>query len=371
MENDIAAISANFSKSIDWIDLAFVVGTMAGAVVAGLAALWLTRAILRQIARRTGTQIDDVLLKRAVKPGLLLFPAFALSLVIPALALPDNIRTITRHVVSLLLIAGVAWLIVSLCNAIIDMVAIRFRLDVRDNLEARRMHTQVRVLMRSLAVLVIILAAAAMLMTFPQVRQLGLSILASAGVAGLVVGFAARPVLQNLIAGVQIALTQPIRIDDVVIVQGEWGRIEEISSTYVVVRVWDQRRLIVPLNWFVENVFQNWTRTTADITGTVFLYVDYRVPVETVRQKLHQIIQESGKWDGKGWALQVTDATESTVQLRALVTAADGPTAWELRCYVREKLLEWLQREHPESLPRVRAIVEGALVSGKVAKPQA
>ena len=197
-----------------------------------------------------------------------------------------------------------------------------------------------------------------MLMTFPQVRELGASVLASAGLAGIVVGFAARPVLQNLIAGVQIAIAQPIRIDDVVIVEGEWGRIEEITATYVVVKIWDQRRLIVPLNHFIEHPFQNWTRTDAEILGTVYLYVDYTVPVEAVRQELHRLLQASEKWDGRAWGLVVTNATDRALQLRALMSAADASAAWDLRCEVRERLIEYVQEHHPGGLPRIRAEME-------------
>jgi small-conductance mechanosensitive channel len=193
-----------------------------------------------------------------------------------------------------------------------------------------------------------------MLMTFPQIRQLGASLLASAGVAGIVLGLAARPTISNFIAGLQIALTQAIRLDDVVIVQGEWGRIEEITTTYVVVRIWDQRRLIVPFSQFIDQPFQNWTRTGAEILGTVFIYADYTVPVQAVREKLEGIVKGCPNWDGRVVGLQVTDARERTVELRALVSAADSSKAWDLRCEVREQLIRYLQESYPESLSRTR-----------------
>jgi small-conductance mechanosensitive channel len=344
--------------TITWIGAAYIAGIATAAIVISLIALWLARTILRQVTKRTATQIDDVLVTYALRPGWLVFPAIALYLALAFVQLPAAVLAGARHVISLVLIAGVAWLLISLCNAVIEIVTLRFRMDVEDNLEARRIHTQVRVLMRTLAVLIIIVAAAVMLMTFPRVRELGISILASAGLAGIVVGFAARPVLENLIAGVQIALTQPIRLDDVVIIEGEFGRIEEIRNTYVVVRVWDQRRLIVPLNWFVQNIFQNWTRTTADITGTVYLYLDYRTPVEVVRRKLHELLESSEKWDHKAWGLQVTDTTEKTITLRAVMTASSAGNAWDLRCFVREMLVDFLQKEYPESLPRMREEID-------------
>ena len=179
--------------------------------------------------------------------------------------------------------------------------------------------------------------------------------LASAGVAGIVIGFAAQKSLATLLAGFQIALTQPIRIDDVVIVEGEWGRIEEITLTYVVVRIWDLRRLIVPITYFIEQPFQNWTRVSADILGTVFLYVDYNVPVDAVRKELTRLLEASPLWDRKVNVLQVTDSKEGTVELRALASASDAGRAFDLRCDVREKLVAFIQQNYPESLPRLRA----------------
>jgi len=226
--------------------------------------------------------------------------------------------------------------------------------DVKDNLAARRMRTRFLVLRRVTAVIIGFVTLSVMLMTFPSIRRLGLTMFASAGVAGLVVGLAARPMLTNLIAGLQIAFTQPIRIDDVVIVEGEYGRVEEISTTYVVIRIWDQRRLVLPLSYFIEKPFQNWTRVTADILGTVYLYADYTLPVEEVRKELLRILESSGLWDGKVWGLQVTEATERNLQLRALMSAADSSTAWDLRCHVREKLAAFLADCYPQCLPTAR-----------------
>jgi small-conductance mechanosensitive channel len=193
------------------------------------------------------------------------------------------------------------------------------------------------------------------LMTFDRVRQLGTTILASAGVVGIVVGMAAQRTIATFIAGLQIAITQPIRVDDVVIVENEWGRIEEITLTYVVVRIWDLRRLIVPITYFIESPFQNWTRTSADILGTVFVYADYTMPIDVLRDELQNILKKSEHWDGKVCVLQVTNASDRTMELRALMSAADASTAWTLRCEVREKLIDFIRREYPKSLPKVRA----------------
>jgi small-conductance mechanosensitive channel len=208
-----------------------------------------------------------------------------------------------------------------------------------------------------------VFTVASMLMVFDSVRQFGASILASAGIAGIVIGFAAQRSIATLLAGFQIALTQPIRVDDVVIVENEWGRIEDITLTYVVVKVWDLRRLVVPINYFIEQPFQNWTRRSADILATVFLYVDYTIPVDALRGELTRILGASRYWDGKVNVLQVTDAKEHTLEIRALASAADASLAWDLRCEIREQLVAFVQRRHPESLPRVRAAFEPSQIS--------
>ena len=226
-----------------------------------------------------------------------------------------------------------------------------------DNLEARRVQTQTRVLSQVVQGAVVLVGLSLMLMTFPAVRQVGASLLASAGLLGIVAGFAARPVLGNLIAGLQIGLSQPIRIDDVVIVENEWGVIEQITGTYVVVRIWDQRRLIVPLQYWIEKPFQNWTRTSSELIGTVFLWVDYRMPLQPLRDELQRACEASVHWDKRLALLQVTEAGPTAMQLRCLVTAASAPAAWDLRCEVREALVAFVQRDYPQYLPRGRAEV--------------
>jgi small-conductance mechanosensitive channel len=272
--------------------------------------------------------------------------------------LPDmkpHIPEVAGHVIALLLIALVAWLIIRMTYVLEDYVVSKFDVGAKDNLRARKIHTQFRVLKRIVIIAVGILAFGTMLMTFERVRQLGTTILASAGVIGIVVGMAAQRTIATFIAGIQIAITQPIRVDDVVIVENEWGRIEEITLTYVVVKIWDLRRLIVPITYFIESPFQNWTRTSADILGTVFVYADYALPVDTIRERLHEILKESEHWDGKVCVLQVTNATDRTMELRALMSASDASAAWTLRCEVREKLIEFIKSKYPEALPRVRA----------------
>jgi small-conductance mechanosensitive channel len=257
-------------------------------------------------------------------------------------------------------IGAVSWAAIDLISYSGDYISRRFGVDKRDNLRERKIQTQFRVLRRIAVIAVVLIAVASMLMTFERIRQLGVSILASAGIAGIILGFAAQRSIATMLAGIQIALTQPIRLDDVVIVEGEWGWIEEIALTYVVVRVWDLRRLIVPITFFIENSFQNWTRTNADMLGVVVIHVDYKVPVDDVRAELDRILQTTDLWDGKASNVQVTDASEKSMALRAMVSASDAPKLWSLRVLVREKLIAFLQREHPDCLPKLRGEWSGA-----------
>ncbi|HUI43503.1 MAG TPA: mechanosensitive ion channel domain-containing protein [Terriglobia bacterium] len=312
-------------------------------------------SLFRRFAERTGSVVHHSLVQHGRRPAKWILPLLAVVAVLPVLPLRHEFLSPAQHLAGLVLIGAVAWGLIVVADVLADVAASRYRVDVTDNLAARRIRTQVQVIRRVFIVVVVILTLGIMLMTIPSIRQLGTSLLASAGLAGLILGMAMKPTLSSLIAGLQIALTEPIRIDDVVIVEGEWGRVEEISTTYVVVCIWDLRRLVVPLSYFIEHPFQNWTRVTADLLGTVFVYVDYTVPVDEVRRELRRILESSELWDGKVCGLQVTDATERTVQLRALMSAADSSKAWDLRCDVREKLIAFLQERYPESLPRTRA----------------
>lgn len=273
--------------------------------------------------------------------------------------------TAMQHMNALFLISALTWLGVRCVQAIEHTIIELNPSDSPDNLQARRIQTQAKVLARSTMLMIILIGAGTALMTLPGLRQIGTSLLASAGVAGLVVGFAAKPVLGNLLAGMQIALTQPIRLEDVVIIQNEWGHIEEITGTYVVVRIWDQRRMIVPLQWFIEHPFQNWTRTTSDILGTVLIWTDYRLPVEQVREQAERICADAPEWDGRLCLTQVVDTSERAMHVRVLVSAADAAKLWDLRCRVREKLVDFIQRDYPECLPRLRTDVVGAGISNR------
>ena len=278
----------------------------------------------------------------------------ALIIAVPVAPFDPDTAAILARCLAISVIALIGWAAITAMRIAAELYLRRFSIDTADNLLARKHLTQVRVLLRTADVLVVIVTIGAALMTFEPVRQYGVSLFASAGVAGLVAGLAARPVLSNLFAGVQLAMTQPIRIDDHVVIENEWGSIEEITSTYVVVRIWDMRRLIVPLTYFIEKPFQNWTRESSSILGTAMIYVDYRAPVGVIRDKLSEIVKASEKWDGRALGLQVTDARENTLELRCLMSAANAGNAFDLRCEVREKLVAFIGQELPDALPRQR-----------------
>ncbi|WP_167616470.1 mechanosensitive ion channel family protein [Maribellus sediminis] len=259
---------------------------------------------------------------------------------------------------SILMITGIAWILSSSLRTIKRIFLEKFNTSKEDNLRSRKFHTQFNILESVFITVIIVIAIGAVLMLFDDVRKVGISLFASAGVAGIIVGFAAQKFIGAVIAGLQIAITQPIRLDDVVVIEGEWGRIEEITLTYVVVKIWDLRRLVVPSTYFFEKPFQNWTRTSADILGTVFIYTDYKVSFDALRGELTRILESTPLWDKKVNVLQVTDAKQNGVEVRALMSAKDSSTAWDLRVLVREKLIGFLQKNYPESLPKTRILVQ-------------
>jgi small-conductance mechanosensitive channel len=337
--------------------LVWPAGLLGMAIILGLIGHFLLFKTAQRLSRRTETVLDDLLVKHCRGPSRLMLPLVMFYFLLPVMAAPPRVLAFLTQGLSSLLIVSVAWLLIRLTSVLEDFILNEYRVDVKDNLKARRIHTQIQILRKVVIVVIGILALGTLLMTFAKVRQLGTSILASAGVVGIIVGFAAQRSIATLLAGLQVAITQPIRLDDVVIVENEWGRIEEITLTYVVVRIWDLRRLIVPITLFLERPFQNWTRVSAEILGTVFLYVDYTIPTEAIRDELHRILKESRLWDGRVAVLQVTDAKEHTLELRALMSAPDSSNAWELRCYVREKLVAFIQKNYPDTLPKLRTDV--------------
>lgn len=341
--------------------LVWPVGTLGTAIILGLVGHFVLFKTAERFARSTETILDSLLVKHCRGPSRLILPLVAIYFLLPFIKGPSGILVFITQVLSSLLIMSVAWLVIKMTSVLEDFVLNQYRIDVTDNRRARRIHTQIQILRKVVIVVVGVLALGTILMTFSKVRQLGTSILASAGVVGIILGIAAQRSIATLIAGLQIAITQPICLDDVVIVENEWGRIEEITLTYVVVRIWDLRRLIVPITYFLEKPFQNWTRVSAELLGTAFIYADYTVPVQAVREELQRILENSSLWDGRVSVLQATNATEHTMELRALMSARDSSSAWELRCNVREKLIEFIQKNYPEGLPKLRADIKEPL----------
>lgn len=322
------------------------------AVIAALAVRRTARALLVR-ATAGGTVLPAILRATESAAGAAV-PLAALQVVWTAA--PDSLRSIegVRHVNGLLLIGALTWLATCVISGLARGVMDRHPVAAADNLKARRIQTQATVLSRSAMVLVGLAGAAMALMTFPGARQLGASLLASAGVLGIIGGIAARPVFSNLIAGLQLALAEPIRLDDVLVVKGEWGRVEEITGTYVVLKLWDERSLIVPLQWFIENPFENWTRSSSQILGTVMLYLDFATPMEPLRAELERVVHAAPEWDRRVCVLQVTDASERAMHVRLLVSASSAGKSFDLRCKVRESLIAFVVREYPRCLPQLR-----------------
>lgn len=334
--------------------------TALGALLAALATAWGVHAVLYSAALRVTAGRDlfwRSLVTRTRRPTVLASLIVALALASSVAPLTDDEVFILRRVLLVAFIICAAWLARTALNIWMILHLRRFKLDAEDNLLARKHVTQARILRRIADTLIVIVGVATVLMTFSSVRQYGVSLLASAGAAGIVVGLALQPLLKNLLAGFQLAITQPIRIDDAVIVEGEWGNVEEITSTYVVIRIWDRRRLIVPLNHFMEHPFQNWTREEAALIGTVFIYLDYSVPLDALREKVDEIVRQSQNWDGDVASVQVTDFRETVMEVRILASAANAGRAFELRCEIREKLAKFLQEDYPHALPRMRGEV--------------
>jgi small-conductance mechanosensitive channel len=341
----------------DWL---VGLGLIALAIVCALVVDRLAHAMVwRAIGSKNSLAVP--LLQRTAGPVRLALCLVAVALVVPLAPLDDELRVTLTHLFAVATIALVGWISIRAVDLAAGRYLQRFRVDIAENFLARKHVTQVSVFKRVVDTLIIIVAISTALMTFDSVRQYGVSLFASAGAAGLIVGLAARPLLSNLIAGIQIAITQPIRIEDAVIIENEWGWVEDIASTYVVIRLWDWRRMVVPLSYFIERPFQNWTRDAASLIGSVILHVDYAADVARIRRYLEEAARESKLWDGAVVNLQVVDTNTRTMELRALVSARNAPQSWDLRCEIRERLIAYLQRDMPEALPRDRADISPPL----------
>ncbi|MFD1702362.1 mechanosensitive ion channel family protein [Methylopila henanensis] len=354
MDNAVAAVE-QVAGRLEWLpDWAVTLVLFAAAI--GVVVL-VHGAIFRRLqALVAGRSLFwRSLVARTRGPSRLAFFMFTLSVATASSPAPPQFAGFMRHALLIAFMVLIGWTATTALHIWTVVHMRRFKLDAEDNLLARKHYTQIQILKRAGVILVFVVTLSAALMTFEGVRQYGVSLLASAGAAGLILGLAMQPVLANLVAGIQLAITQPIRIEDAIVVENEWGWVEDITSTYVVVRLWDWRRLVLPLKYFIEKPFQNWTREGASIIGTVMIYVDHAAPIALMREKLEELARASPLWDGQVVNLQVSDAMEHVIQVRFLVSAGTSPRAWDLRCEMREKMIGWLAEEHPYALPRLRA----------------
>ena len=338
-------------------DIARAIGWLAAAALAGTLAHRAVYFLLGRWCRRTMAVSAGAAVRHTHAPAALLFPLVCMEIARPNLTLHEPNapwRGALAHALAVAMIAALAWGAMALVTTWAEILLAHHRVDVEDNLLARQVGTRVSILARVTNIAVVIVGIAIALMTFPSIRAIGTGLLASAGAAGIVIGLAARPLFENLIAGIQLALTEPIRLDDVIVVNGYWGRIEEIRSTFVIIRVWDLRRLVVPLSWFIQNPFENWTRSTANLIGEVTLFADWTLDVEALRAAVPELLARTPLWDGRVQNCQVIDATDRAIQVRILVSARNSGDLWDLRCFAREAIVGYLRDKQPHALPAAR-----------------
>ncbi|UYQ92225.1 mechanosensitive ion channel family protein [Chitinophaga horti] len=308
--------------------------------------------------RSTKYSLFYSVLSRIGRPLNFFLPVFIFNLMLPLMRLSDRAATGLDRIVGILIIVAFALLLIGVIKVIEDYINSVFDLSKADNLKERKIRTQLQFVRKFVVSIIIILAGCAILLSFPHLRKIGTGLLTGVGIGGIIIGFAAQRSLANFLAGLQIAFTQPMRIDDVLIVEGEWGRVEEITLTYVVLNIWDKRRLILPINYFIEKPFQNWTRNSAELLGTVFIYLDYTAPMNALREEYSRLLKANELWDGNVNVVQITDAKERVIEVRFLMSATTSGRAFDLRCYIRENMIRFIQENYPEALPKTRAIIE-------------
>lgn len=323
-----------------------------GSVVLTLLVGWAVDRLLRKADSRQDTPLWGLLRRGRVPFQLVLFAAQLRGSYDQAKLLVEHRVGIGRGL-TLILIGSAAWLVVRIATAIVETSYSRYANARRDPARVRRVRTQVTLIQRVVTAIVAVVAVASMLLTFPAMRAAGASLLASAGILGIVAGVAAQSTLANLFAGLQIAFGDMVRLGDTVVVDGEWGTVDEITLTFLTVRTWDERRITMPVSYFTSKPFENWSRGSAQMTGTVFFHLDHSAPVEAMREQLRDVLRECPAWDGRDYGLAITDSTPNTIQVRALVTAKDADDIWTVRVTVRERMIRWLAEEHPYALPRV------------------
>ncbi len=328
--------------------------TLIVAAVAVILALVLHAGLfflLRRIAGRTDESADDIVVRHLHRPTRLAF--VVLALMMAAREVPE-LREVWADIASFVLPAVVGWMALAIVRALVEAAKLKADISVADNLKARRKRTKLTMFNRIATFIIVFVTVGLMLLAIPGVRDIGLTLVASAGLAGLAVGAAAQPALKSLIAGVQMALTEPINIDDAVVLEGEWGWIEDIRTTYVVVKIWDERRLVVPTSYFLEKPFQNWTKQTANLLGTVFLHLDPKAKIGPIREEFFRQVEANERWDGRVKVVQVTETTRDSKEVRLLMSAKNSPTLFDLRCDIREGMMEWLADNRPEDFAQLR-----------------
>jgi len=329
-----------------------------GVIVASLAFGFIVKLVITGILHYYKNHDDYSLFKSIIThlsgPLNFFVPLLTLNFSLPLFRLDTTFVNPFNRIIEIGLTISFAGLLISAFRIFEDYVYHQFDLNKADNLKERKIRTQLIFIRKVIIILIALITLAIILLSFDNVRKIGAGLLTGVGIGSIIIGFAAQKSLSNFLAGFQIAFTQPIRIDDVLVVEGEWARVEDITLTYVVLKIWDQRRLILPINYFIEKPFQNWTRNTSEILGTVFLYVDYSIPVESLRTELKRLLENSDLWDKRVGIIQVTDAREKTMEIRALVSARNSSQAFDLRCYIRENLLKFINETAPQSLPRTR-----------------
>lgn len=339
--------------AVAWNTLLTLVALLTGLLFKGIATL-----VLHLYSKTSlNYSLFRSILTRLNKPVTYFLPLITLNLVLPLMELNKSTFTIIDKIIGILLIVTFSMVLVAVVKVFEDFLYHLYNLNKTDNLRERKIRTQIQFIRKLIISLIVVLAIGAVLLSFSSLRRIGTGLLTGVGISGIIVGLAAQRSLGNLLAGLQIAFTQPIRLDDVLVVEGEYGRVEEITLTYVVLGIWDQRRLILPINYFIEKPFQNWTRTTAEILGTVFLYLDYTAPFDEIRKEFKRLLQTTELWDKRTSGMQITNTTQNTVEIRLLVSATNSSRAFDLRCYIRENLITFIQKNYPEALPATRAIV--------------
>ena len=339
---------------VDWYAVFMNSAILLGSIIVGLVLYSILLRVISHVSRVRPTVLVSSFERNSRRPLKYAIPLLILNFIIPFLDASSGVNYFFDHTFHILFIATLFWMIISLVPIAEDVVLSRYNILDSGNLGARKIHTQIQMIRKVLTAVLSVLAVGYILMRFDQFRRLGTGILASAGFASLIVGLAAQKIFANFLAGIQIAFTQPIRLDDVVVVEKEWGRISEMTLTYVVVKIWDERNLILPISYFIEKPFQNWTRTTANLLGTVMIYIDFSVPVDDVRTELNRIVKSSDKWDKRVCSLQVTNMSERAMELRARVSAADSSSSWDLCCEVREKIIGFIQKQYPSAFSQIR-----------------